>query len=228
MKILLVSATHKEVEGLLKTHENIKCLKEGFFRGFAGERLIDTQLTGVGSATTAECLTSRLLFSRYDLVLNVGICGTFKKENEVGMVVNIVSETWGDLGAEDQETFLDLFDLGILESGEKPFSGKKMVNPGNVYSHYFSHIPQVKGLTVNKVHGEKESIRKCIEKFNPDVESMEGAAIFSSCISLGINFQCLRSISNFVEPRNRQAWDTETALRNLTTEVNKIIRVIRK
>jgi futalosine hydrolase len=142
-------------------------------------------------------------------------------------VVNIISEVWGDLGAEDHNDFLDLFDLGILKTGEKPFSGKEMVNPGNPYSGYFAQFPRVKGLTVNKSQGKKESIKQCIQKFNPDVESMEGAAVFSACISRGINFQCLRSISNFVEPRNRSLWDIEGALRNLTFEVNRIISEIR-
>ena len=228
MKILLVSATLTETEGVLKTLENPKSIGEGFFRGFAGERLIDIQVTGVGSIATAQCLTRRLLISRYNLVLNAGICGSFKQEYAIGSVVNVVREVWGDLGAEDHKGFLDLFDLGILKSGEKPFTGKEMVNPGNDYSSHFKHLRQVKGLTVNKVHGEKESIKECIQKYNPDVECMEGAAVFSACILNGISFQCLRSISNFVEPRNRPAWDTEMALRNLEKEISGIISVIRK
>jgi futalosine hydrolase len=228
MKILLVSATFIEVEGVYKTLETSKCLEKNYFRGFVGEKLIDILITGVGAANTAECLTRRLQVSHYDIVLNIGICGGFGKTKEIGTVVNIVSETWGDLGVEDHDDFMDLFDLRILKEDESPFSGNELKNPGNIYSQHIAHLPQVKGITVNKAHGNKTSIEKCINKYSPDVESMEGTAIFSICISGGINFQCIRSISNFVEPRNRSAWDVEEALKNLTIELNRFISVISK
>ena len=228
MKILLLSATLKESEGVLEALSITKCLSKGFYRGFSGQKLIDILVSGPGTAATTDCLTRRLNQSRYDLVMNIGICGSFKKDLHKGEIVNIVSETWGDLGAEDHDDFLDLFDLGLLKRDEGDFTGRELVNPGNLYSEYFSHFPRVKGLTVNKAHGKKESIEACIKKYNPDIESMEGIAVFIVCLSLGINFQCLRSISNFVEPRNRSDWDTETAFRNLTTEVKNIISAIRK
>jgi len=112
--------------------------------------------------------------------------------------------------------------------GEYPFTGKKLINQGNKYSEYFAHLPKVSGITVNKAHGSKSSIEKCIEKYSAEVETMESAAIFSICLSQKINFQCLRSISNFVEPRNRAAWDIEKALKNLTTEINTFILAVDK
>jgi futalosine hydrolase len=228
MKILLVSATYNEVEGVYSTLETRKCLEKNYFSGFIGENLIDILITGVGVAETSVCLTRRLQVSHYDLVLNVGICGGFGKAKEIGTVVNIVTETWGDLGVEDNEDFKDLFDLKILNEDEIPFSGKVLTNPGNVYSQYIAHLPPVIGITVNKAHGNELSIEKCINKYNPDVESMESAAIFSICISHGISFLCIRSISNFVEPRNRARWDIERALHYLTKELNRLISVISK
>jgi futalosine hydrolase len=228
MKILLVSATFKEIDGVYATLETCKCLEKNYIRGFAGEKLIDILVTGVGVADTAGCLTKRLQTSRYDIVLNVGICGSFGKEFAIGTVVNVVTEIFGDLGVEDHEDFLDLFDLKILTEGSLPYSGKELKNSGNIYSQHIAHLPQVKGITVNKAHGNKTSIEKCLHKYDPDVESMESAAIFNICISRGINFHCIRSISNFVETRNRANWDIEGALKNLTNEINRLISVISK
>jgi futalosine hydrolase len=228
MKILLVSATYKEIEGTLLSLENQLPLAEGFFRGFSGEVMTDIIITGPGSVNTAIKLTSRLENVSYDLVLNAGICGSFRKDIEPGTAVNIISETWGDLGADDKGTFLDLFDLGFADEGKPPFSGRKMLNPGSPYSEYFNRYLQVNGITVNKAHGEKNDIEKCIVKFHPDVESMEGASIFSICIPAGLNFQCLRTVSNFVEPRNRSAWKTELALNRLTEEINFVLSVAGK
>jgi futalosine hydrolase len=228
MKILLISSTYKETEAVLKTFETLKCFKNDFYRGFVCNNLIDLLVTGVGAVATAESISRRLVDSTYDLVLNVGICGSFKKEYPIGSVVLIGSETWGDLGAEDHDEFLDLFDLGFLKQNVTPYIGKSIINKGNVYSSWFSHIPEVKGITINTAHGNRESIEKCIQKYNPDVESMESAAVFSFCNSHSINFQCLRSISNFVEPRNRSSWEIEAAIKNLTLEVARILNVIRK
>ncbi len=228
MKILLVSATFKEIEGVLSTLEIHNNPEKNFFRGFVGGTLIDCIIAGVGATNTTEKLSRKIVYSRYDIVLNIGICGSFKRDMALGDLVNITSEVWGDLGVEDHEEFLDLFDISILDPGENPFTEKKLINPGNKYSGYFAHLPNVNGITVNKAHGSKSSIEKCIEKYGADVETMESAAIFSICLSQKINFQCLRSISNFVEPRNRAAWDIEKALKNLTTEINTFILAVNK
>lgn len=228
MKILLVSASQLEIEGAIKSLENPKNMGKGIFRGFEGSNLIDILITGVGAAITTEKLSSHLVNSRYDLVLNVGICGSFRKEYEIGTVVNVSRETWGDLGSEDHEDFLDLFDLDLIKPDEDIYSGKDLVNNGNAYSLYFQHFPKVKGITVNKCHGNEKSIENCVRKYNPDIESMESAAIFIVCKSRGINFQCLRSISNFVSPRNKAEWDIEKALEGLSVEIKKILSVIKK
>lgn len=228
MKILLTSATLIELEGILSTMENLKCLQKDFFRGFAGNNLLDIRVSGVGAVATTEKLTRILEFSRYDLVMNVGICGSFRHDFALGSIVSIEKDIWGDLGAENNEEFSDLFDLGLLDPGELPFTKSELVNPGNRYSPYFSRFTKVKGLTVNKSHGKLESIEKVVKKYKPDIETMESAAIFSLCISREINFQCLRSISNFVEPRNRQSWDIHGAIKNLSIEINKILVEISK
>jgi len=228
MKILLISATYKEVEAVVATLETRKCLEKNFFRGFVGRSLVDVLITGIGAVATTEVLTQRIVNSNYDIALNAGICGSFNKDLKIGTVVNIISEIWGDLGVEDHENFLDLFDLKMIIAGDKLFTDSKMINQGSPYSGYLDHLKQVNGITVNKSHGNAASIEKCIQKYNPDVESMESAAIFSLCISKGINFQCLRSISNFVEPRNRANWEIEKAIQNLTKEINKFISVVCK
>jgi len=215
-----------EIEGFLQSLENIRYYNEFFFRGFVGMKLTDIIITGAGSPAATECLTRKIYFSHYDLVINAGICGSFRKEYDPGTVVCIDREIWGDLGAEDHKDFLDLFDLGILKKSEKNFTGIELVNTGNSYSRYFSHLPIVKGITVSKAHGDAESIRKCMQKYDPDVESMEGAAVFQVCLSSGLNFQCLRSISNFVESRNKKAWDIGKATQNLSVELNRIISAI--
>lgn len=223
MRILILSATSQETEGIMNYLSVMKIGPGNLYRGFAGTRLIDILITGPGAVVTAQSLSRQIIYSQYDLVLNAGICGSFKEELPVGSLVTIIKETWGDTGAEDKDDFLDIFDLGLVKRDTPPYSGIHLKNPGHPYVSWFSHYPQVHGLTVSKVHGESKSISKCMVKYNPDVESMEGAAVFLICLSYSVNFQCLRSISNFVVPRDRESWKTALAIKNLNEELKKIV-----
>ena len=76
-------------------------------------------------------------------------------------------------------------------------------------------LKKVTGLTVNTAHGDKNSIQKIKELFNPQIESMEGAAFFYACLLEGITCSQIRTISNKVEQRNKENWDIPLAVKNL-------------
>jgi nucleoside phosphorylase len=52
-------------------------------------------------------------------------------------------------------------------------------------------------------------------RFNPQVESMEGAAFMCACQIGRVSFAQVRAVSNIVEPRNRGAWRMADAIRSL-------------
>ena len=81
----------------------------------------------------------------------------------------------------------------------------------------------MRGITVNTVHGNNQSISEIIARLNPEVESMEGAAVFKVCEEFNIPCLQIRSVSNSVEKRNRNNWDLDLAIKNLNIEVEKII-----
>ena len=59
------------------------------------------------------------------------------------------------------------------------------------------------------------SIAHVIERFAPHVESMEGAAFMYACLVHWQRFAQVRAVSNFVERRNRSAWNLPAAITNL-------------
>ena len=71
-------------------------------------------------------------------------------------------------------------------------------------------------ITVNTVHGNERSIAAVIDRFRPEVESMEGAAFMSACLINNVTFAQVRSVSNIVERRNRGAWRVAEAIDRLT------------
>jgi futalosine hydrolase len=58
-----------------------------------------------------------------------------------------------------------------------------------------------------------------MSKFNPDIETMEGASFFYICRREGIPFVAFRSISNRIEPRNKGNWNVKLALDNLAASL---------
>ena len=211
MKLLLVAATEKEAETLEK-----KLWKENSHQ-------VDFLITGVGMTATTYALTKRLSKKKYDLVLNIGLAGTFREEINIGEVVNVVTDCFADLGAEDGEKFLTISQLGLFDQDKFPFwNGKLKTDEAQNYQS-LSTLKNVKGITVNKVHGNVESIHRVIRKFHADIESMEGAAFLYVCLMEKVPCIQLRAISNRIEHRNRELWNIELAMSNLIEVLSQFI-----
>ncbi|WP_316770695.1 futalosine hydrolase [Pedobacter frigiditerrae] len=194
MKLLVVAATQKE---LTKVYEHFNLPTEDFIE----TSNFDILITGVGMTATAFSLGQQL-DKKYDLVLNVGIAGSFDKNTPLGDLVNVFQDTFAELGAEDHDGFLTIDELGF---GKSSYSS----------SYNLSDLPKVNGITVNKVHGNSDSIEVIVKRFAPQVESMEGAAVLYACEKLNIPCLQVRSISNYVTPRAKETWKIGLAIKNL-------------
>ncbi|SOD20266.1 futalosine hydrolase [Pedobacter xixiisoli] len=197
MKILVVAATEAEIAATL-AHFNLTP------NNFIETEKFDVLITGVGMVATAFALGQKLS-SKYNLVLNVGIAGSFDSTIELGELVNITQDTLAELGAEDHENFISLPKMGFGENTFSSFAGITD-NLG---------IKIVKGITVNKVHGNAQSIENVTQLYQPQTESMEGAAVLYAAKELNITVLQIRAISNYVEPRNRENWQIGLAMSSL-------------
>jgi len=223
MKILILSATIQEVKPLLGKFKLENQPEPYFGRYMYENHSIDVIITGIGSISTAYLLMKFVSAEVYDFVIQVGIAGSYNKKLHIGSVVQVLNEQFADLGVEDKNKFVTLFEEGICLPDKLPYSGGKLVNPGNFESGIIKDIPGVSGITVNCVSGSNETISLYRNKFNPDIESMEGAAFFYICIMENIPFLELRGISNFVEERNRKLWDIELAVKSSNEALQKIL-----
>jgi futalosine hydrolase len=220
MKILIVAATTFEVlplEHYLNQH--FKALENRTFQKYELE--VQLLITGVGQMLTAFALGTVLAQSSFDLLLNAGIAGAFHKNLSLGDVVQVISEQFGDVGVEERDgSFISVHELGLIEMNHPPFQQGRLEN---TYASQHSFLPSVHGLTVNKVHGSEESIKAITNKYNVDVETMEGAAFFYAALIAEIPFLEIRSISNYVEPRNRANWQIEQAIYTLNQVIIEMI-----
>ena len=208
MNILVVSATEFEVKPLL---------------GFLGialpavginnanidfeDKYIQVLITGIGMVNTAF-MVGRHSINHYDLVINAGVCGAFDKKLELGQIVNITEDILSEMGAEDGDDFLTYNQMNL--PGEYIYSAR------NKDSYLMVDLlKKVKAITVNTVHGNEANIEKVKQLYNPDVESMEGAAFFAACSGIQGNHVQIRAISNYVEKRNKENWKMPLAIKNL-------------
>lgn len=203
MKLLIVAATQAEIAATL-AHFNLTS------NNFIETEKFDVLITGVGMVATAFALGQKLS-DKYSLVLNIGIAGSFDREISLGELVNITQDIFAELGAEDREKFISLPQLGF---GQNEFSSSANIE---------LKLRAVKAITVNKVHGNVQSIEKTEAIYHPQTESMEGAAVFYSCNQLNISALQVRCISNYVEPRNRESWQIGLAVKNLNTWLIKFL-----
>jgi futalosine hydrolase len=204
MKVLVVSATEFEIEPFLKENNGI-----------------DVVVTGIGITSATYNLTKKLLQNKYGLVIQAGIAGSFNNKFQNANVVLVGKDTFGDCGIEEKGNFKTLFESGLSQENDFPFKNGWLMNQNNYFST--SKLPIAKGITVNRITDDTVQIRKIVEKFDPDVESMEGAAFHYVCLQQQQNFLQLRSISNTVGERNKEKWATREAIINLNKELKILI-----
>lgn len=158
-------------------------------------------------ATTFH-LSKKLSDGAYDLVVNVGIAGSFSEQFDIGGVVQVKTDRLVELGAEDNRTFLPADEMNLVNTNDLFFESELKID----------HLKQASGITVNRVHGNAESIAAITAQFSPDTETMEGAAVGYVCSKMNFPWIQIRAISNRVEPRNKANWNIPLALKNLHAE----------
>lgn len=183
----------------------------------------DLLLSGIGTTFTTFFLTQALTGNGYTLVINTGIAGSLTDQLKIGDVINVTEDEFADLGIEKEKEFLTLFDSGFMHSDEFPFENRILQADGQ---HFAEFLPQVKGITSNISHGRESSIQALKNRFSASVESMEGAAVFYVCRSLGVPCMQIRSISNMVVPRSQSTWDIPLALENLKNALLKVLSAL--
>ncbi|MXV49542.1 futalosine hydrolase [Pedobacter sp. HMF7647] len=211
MTILIVAATIEEITPLLSEFK----LQAGT-NNCRGNK-IGVLITGVGMTATAFALGTEFAGASYDLAINLGIAGSFDQSVELGKVVRVAEDCFAELGAENDATFISIDKLGF---GQSVYREKL---PANIQD--FAPVP-VKSITVNKVHGNDQSIEQTLTRLHPQIESMEGAAFFYACDKAGIDCLQVRAISNYVEKRNRDNWKIGLAVKNLNIFATKFLTQI--
>ena len=190
------------------------------FRGYE----IDILVSGVGAMATSWSL-QRWIYSngKPHLAINAGIAGSYRDYINKGDVVMPVTDCFADAGIEDGKKFLTLYEADLTGKDDFPFR-QGLLHADDTYRELLKNsIRPMNAITVNTATGSDITRGKLVDKYNPDIETMEGATFFYICLRENIPFFALRAVSNKVETRNRKNWDIKLALDNLSEKLKEII-----
>jgi len=208
-KILLVGATTPEILDIA-TQLAMPSPKQGDWTSTQWqEKEVYLLCTGIGLVNTAIQLTRFFGQVNVDHAIQFGIGGSFSTGPALETVVEITRDCYGDLGAEAPGGFLDLEEMGFqnFQAGELSYYNQ-MDNP----FAGATGLPTCSAISVNRVHGTSDTVAAAEQKWDAQVESMEGAAFFQVCLANGVPFTQLRGISNRVEERNKSSWKIKAAI----------------
>lgn len=215
MRITIVAATLLELKPLFQHFQPQK----GNFQGlWIANNNLHILITGMGMLNTAAHLALYSQQHDRDFYIDAGICGAFNRALQIGEVVQITSETYGDFGVENDEEFQDFFDLGFIDKKEDAFQ-YGLCTPIITDFHKLIKFKKASSITVNKVHGNEKTIKIISEKYMADTENMEGLAFYYVLKLINKPSIEIRSISNYVEKRNKNNWDIPAAIANLNQAI---------
>lgn len=167
--------------------------KKAVEKGIGTNPNIQVETAGVGPASAAARTAIWLAKGDYDLVINAGIGGGFKEKVELLEVVISSDIVCADLGAETADSFIPVEELG--------FGSSRIESPQIMQTMKSGVI-----ITKSTVTGTDETALDLLERFPKAVaEGMEGFGVASAAKEYGVPVVEIRSISNYVGKRDRDA-----------------------
>jgi len=204
MKVVIVSAASIETDRI----------KQSITPAFTNGLQVSFCATGVGMLSTCYFLTKLIFEQKPDVIIQAGIAGSFDKTIALGSVVAVKEECAGDIGVEENGLFNDVFDMKFEDANALPYTNKMLVNP-HLSQLNLLGLDEVAGLTINEISTRRKRIEQLKSKYNPVVESMEGAALHYVGLQMQVPFIQIRAISNYVGERDKAKWGFNDALENL-------------
>ena len=228
MKILVTAAEEQELRRAERAFDMVKKSKDV-------KAQVEFRLTGIGAVQACHCVTREVVAAAavgepYNLVVNLGIAGSYDLEAfPIGSAAVISREHFADLGFGSEEGFSDLFQYGILEKDDFPYTKGALARQLLPYPHIEKVLEKYgagAGATVQCVTGTQARCKEIVDMYNPQIESMEGAGVYYAALMEKVPFFELRTVSNAVGERDTSKWESKAALDTLEECCREIFSVI--
>lgn len=174
---------------------------------------VDTIISGVGLTATTYS-TMKAIQQGADILILAGIAGMYANTGlQLHQVVMVKSEVEADFGFSTVDGFTHMAHLPI----DMEFERRHVLD----CPYLSSSLPfqQVRGASVNAAMAPFINIDEL------DIENMEGAAFFYTCLKEGQRFLQIRSISNVVKIGDHD-WDMHGSVAALTAGLHQLIDLL--
>jgi len=209
MRVIITAATDLEIAGCAKKASQL----------FKKSKLkISFHATGIGMLSSGVKLTQLAATLQPDLIIQMGIAGSYIKTEPLGKVWVVNSESIADLGVREKGVFKDLFESQLLKDNEAPFKKRKLINP-NIKTFNLLKSNTATAVTINEISTSPKRIKEIIATHNPVLESMEGAALHYVGGLTKTPFIQIRAVSNYIGERNKAKWKLKESIEQLEAYV---------
>lgn len=205
----------------------VEAEREAVLLGLQGATGFDVRLAGVGPALAAARTAKALSSGKYRLVISAGIGGGFAGKAGIGDIVVANEIIAADLGAETQEGFSSVEELGFGSSCIRADDALVSRIFETLHGAGFpAHMGPI--LTVSTVTGTSDTAWALAGRIEgAAAEAMEGYGVAVAAQDQGVPVLEIRSISNIVGPRDKSAWRIKEALTALSSASSFLQEVLR-
>ena len=209
MRVIITAATNLELDGAAKKASQL--FKKSKIK-------LSFHATGIGMLASGVKLTQLVTSHQPDLIIQMGIAGSYIKTEPLGKVMIVTSESIADLGVREKGVFKDLFESQLLKDNEAPFKKRKITNP-NIKTLNVLKTNTATAVTINEITTAPKRIKEIMDAHTPVLESMEGAALHYVGALTKTPFIQIRAVSNYVGERNKAKWILKESIEQLEAYV---------
>lgn len=171
-------------------------------------------ICGVGLTAAAHATLSAIYEHEPDMLIMAGIAGAYPHSSfKIGDVALVESEVEGDLGFFTPDGFTHLAHLPIDMEFERRHT---LTCPWLPADNTGTGLLLARSMSLNA------AMAHYVDTEFVDLENMEGAAFFYTCLKEDQPFLELRAVSNFVNVDNDE-WDMQGAIKAMTAALNDLI-----
>ncbi len=181
MEILIIAGAFSAMQNFISQLVLVENLGKNYARFSYQETELDILISGTGGSVTSYYLTKSLNLKKYDVVIHLGRCFSLKDQLEQGIVINLIDDYFGDLGFETEDAFSSVFDLGIRNKNEYPFTNEILEN-NLLLPEFQNSFRKVSGISCNSIPNNLFGIASMYQKNHPDVISRDGASVLYVCL----------------------------------------------
>ncbi|MDD3740777.1 MAG: hypothetical protein PHH30_06000 [Bacteroidales bacterium] len=211
MKILIITATLIEAEKLI---EFLKLKKQSEYLYSSETYKTNLLITGVGIPASLFSMFTHNKIGSYDFIINCGIAGSFNDKLQICSVVNVFTDSFGDIGFTTSDGYKNVFESKFNDKFNN-FFNKGLIYNTSDYPAFFRDLQKTKSVTVNIPESKSYP--------DTDMETMEGAAFMLVCKHFKKNFIQIRGVSNIIGKTKRQDWNFEDTINNYSKIISEFV-----